>query len=140
MRTVGDNNLCTLEVATLNVVLAHNHKSGKLTVRSCVELKVTLTNCGNFEQNEKIQVYAEIKDSRTTAPNFQLCGVKAVTLNPFETKETEIEIDKYWLKVVLENGERVEADGTITLFIGNHQPDSRSNKLCDDKCLELKLK
>lgn len=105
-----------------------------------VKLKVTVTNCSEFEQIEKIQVYAEVKDSRTSTPNLQLCGVKALTLKPLETLETEITVDKYWLKVVLENGDRVDADGAVTLFVGNHQPDSKSNELCGSECLELKIK
>lgn len=103
-------------------------------------INVSLTNEGDFDTVEKIQVYAKFTDSRTTTPNYQLCGVKAVTLKPFETAKTEVEVDTYWLKAVLENGERVMPDGEITLFVGGHQPDRLSKKLSGSECLKITVK
>ena len=65
-----------------------------------------------------MQVYARFTDSRTHTPNCQLCAVKAVTLAAGENAEFELCIDRYWLKAVLQNGERVDPDGEIGLYIG----------------------
>ncbi len=104
-----------------------------------ITVKVKLKNNGDRPVIEKIQIYAKLSDSRTVTPNFQLCGVKAIELNANETAQTEIEIDKYWLKAVLSDGSRVTPDGATKLFAGSHQPDERSCELTGTKCLELLL-
>lgn len=105
-----------------------------------VKLSVTLTNNGDMASLEKIQVYAQYTDSRTTTPIYQLCGIKAVETAPGECLTTEVDIDPYWLKAVLENGDRVEPDQSITLFVGDHQPDALSAKLSGTECLKIVLK
>ncbi len=105
-----------------------------------IKLKVSLTNEGEFDTVEKIQVYAKFTDSRTSTPNYQLCGIKAIMLNRGETAEAEIEINNYWLKAVLENGERVTPDGQIELFVGGHQPDRLSEELSGSRCLKISVK
>ncbi len=104
------------------------------------KIRVRISNKSGYEINEKVQIYARIKDSRTKTPLYQLCGVKSVLLKPFESEYAEINIDPYWLKVVLETGDRVDADGSITLYIGNHQPDPLSERLCDSPCVSISLK
>ena len=104
-----------------------------------ITLKVSLTNEGDMAAIEKVQVYAKFTDSRTTTPNFQLCGIKAVNLGVAETREVEICVNTYWLQAVLESGERVTPDGEITLFVGGHQPDHRSEILSGTKCLQLTI-
>jgi beta-glucosidase len=104
----------------------------------CLQVKVT--NTGDVTGTEKIQVYAHYSDSRTTTPNYQLCGIKAVDLAAGESKIVTLTIDKYWLKAVLEDGQRVVPNGEITLYIGGHQPDKLSCELCGNECLEMKIK
>ena len=55
-------------------------------------------------------------------------------------KLAEIEINNYWLKAVLENGERVMPNGEIELFVGGHQPDRLSEELSGSKCLKISVK
>lgn len=119
-----------------------NYNKAEITSRDDekIKIKVSLTNEGDFDTVEKIQVYAKFTDSRTTTPNYQLCGIKAMMLNRFETAEAEIEINNYWLKAVLENGERVMPDGEIELFVGGHQPDRLSEELSGSKCLKISVK
>ncbi len=105
--------------------------------RICVE--VTVKNTGDYTAKEKVQVYGKYSDSRTSTPNFQLCGFEAIGLASGEEKTVALEIDRYWLSAVLENGDRVTPDGEIKLYVGGHQPDTRSNALCGYKCIELSL-
>lgn len=102
-------------------------------------LALEVRNTGSYPVTEKLQIYASFTDSRTPTPLRQLCGIKAVTLQPGETKTEALTVDKYWLKAVDENGQRMAPNGGITLYVGTHQPDSRSNALCGNRCLELKL-
>lgn len=104
-----------------------------------ITVSVNLTNKGKFTATEKVQVYSQFKDSRTTTPNYQLCGVTAATLECGESKTITLDIDRYWLKAVLEDGSRVDPDSSSALFIGGHQPDELSCKLCGNSCLKIEL-
>ena len=104
-----------------------------------ITVKLSLRNKSEKALTEKIQIYAKFSDSRTATPVFQLCGVKPIDLAANELAQTEIEIDKYWLKAVLSDGSRVTPDGEIRLFAGSHQPDERSCALTGTTCLELLL-
>lgn len=105
---------------------------------SSLKVSVDITNTGSMDAVEKAQVYARFTDSRTTTPHFQLCGIKSVKLAAGEKKNVVIDIDRYWIKAVNAEGERIEPDGKITLFVSGHQPDSVS---CEKlgKCLEVEL-
>ncbi|MGI6279843.1 MAG: glycoside hydrolase family 3 C-terminal domain-containing protein [Acutalibacteraceae bacterium] len=103
-------------------------------------LKVTVENKGDFATKEKLQVYAKFSDSNIRTPNYQLCSIACVPLNPKESKDVKITVNKYWLMAVDENGNRTVPDGELVFFVGSHQPDDRSCELCGSKCLELVIK
>ncbi len=105
----------------------------KITVSAEVE------NAGGIAGKEIVQVYAAYTDSRVATPHWQLCSLKSVPLEAGEKKEVTLDIDRYWVKAVTMDGERVDPDGKITLYIGGHQPDSVSNKLLGYSCLEIEL-
>ena len=111
-------------------------------VESDEELKITcdVTNCGKCPGREIVQVYSKFKHSTISTPNYQLCGVKSIKLDKNETKRVTMTVDKYWIKAVDENGNRIEPDGEITLFVGGHQPDELSDRLCGNSCTTLKIK
>ncbi len=90
-------------------------------------ISVEVSNTGDFDSAIKVQCYAHYDDSRTETPKLQLCGIAPLYLKKGETKTAEIIIDKYWLKAVLESGERVTPDGKITLYLGDGQPDADNN-------------
>ncbi len=102
-------------------------------------LSVKIANIGNFDVVEKLQVYAKFTDSRTTTPNYQLCAIKPVDLKQGEEKEIELTVNKYWLKAVDENGNRIVPNGKINLYIGTQQPDKLSEQLCGNKCLSIQI-
>ena len=91
-----------------------------------IKINVCLENTGKYDTAEKIQVYAKFTDSRTGTPIYQLCGIKAVSVPAGEKVQAEVTADRYWIKAVLESGERSEPDGEITLFVGASLPDEQS--------------
>ncbi len=105
----------------------------KITVSADVE------NIGGIKGKEIVQVYAAYTDSRVVTPHWQLCSVKPVVLESGEKTEVTLDIDRYWIKAVTIDGERVDPDGKITLYIGGHQPDSVSDKLLGYSCLKIEL-
>ena len=104
-----------------------------------IGLKITLTNVGNAHALEKVQVYAHYTDSRTVTPNYQLCAVASVECEAGETKTVDITVDRYWLKAVLEDGSRTDPDTETVLYVGGHQPDALSERLCGNACICVKL-
>ncbi len=104
-----------------------------------IKVSVNVKNIGGRAGIEKTQIYAEYSDSRTYTPHFQLCGIKSTNLEAGETNNVTIDIDTYWLKAVLEDGQRVTPDGKITLHIGGHQPDKVSNELLGYECEKIEL-
>ncbi len=105
----------------------------KITVSAEVE------NAGGIAGKEIIQVYAAYTDSRVATPHWQLCSLKSINLEAGEKKEVTLDIDRYWIKAVTMDGERVDPDGKVTLYIGGHQPDSVSNKLLGYSDLTIEL-
>ena len=63
-----------------------------------------------------------------------------VELEANETKSIETTIDRYWIKAVLENGERTEPNGSITLYAGGHQPDAYSESLYKYPCIKAEIR
>ena len=105
-----------------------------------IKLNVDVTNTGERKGIEKVQTYAKYTDSRTVTPHFQLCAINPIELEKGETKTVEMEIDRYWIKAVLDDGKRVEPDGSIELYIGGHQPDSVSDRLLGYSCERISIK
>ena len=101
-------------------------------------LRVGIENRGSYEVNEKTQVYASFTDSRTETPLYQLCGVKAVKIAPHSSAQTQLEIDRYWIKAVTAEGVRVEPDGEIKLFAGSSLPCNAGKGM--PGCIEIKIK
>ena len=104
-----------------------------------IKVSINVKNIGDRAGIEKTQIYAQYTDSRTYTPHFQLCGIKSTSLEAGETKNVTIDIDTYWIKAVLEDGQRVTPDGKITLHIGGHQPDKVSNQLLGYECEKIEL-
>ena len=113
----------------------------KLTAETDEEYEIafTLKNSGEMAGLEKVQVYASYTDSRTATPIRQLCAVKAIRLEAGEERSLSLKINKYWLRAVLSDGTRTEADGRLTLYVGGHQPDERSVELCGSRPVKLEI-
>ncbi len=105
-----------------------------------ITVAFNLANTGAVDGCEKVQIYASYTDSRTTTPTYQLCGVKAVDVKAGETTEITLDVDKYWLMAVLDDGTRVAPDGKLELYVGGHQPDKKSAQLCGYDCVKLTIR
>lgn len=103
-------------------------------------VSVTVKNTGALKGIDRAQVYAQYTDSRASTPKYQLCAVKPVELEAGEEKRITLAVDRYWVKAVLEDGSRVDPDGTLALFVGSHQPDEVSCKLTGTACEKKVIK
>lgn len=91
-----------------------------------VKVAMTLTNSGNMEAEEVVQVYASRPESALTRPEKELVGFKRVTLMAGETKEIVIDIEKevfrHWDEAA--DGWAVET-GAADFYVGSSSDDIR---------------
>ena len=105
-----------------------------------LRVSVNITNKSGFDAREVTQVYAKYTDSRLRTPIFQLCGISSNMIPAGGTVAAEIEVSAFWLKAVDNSGRRIDPDGEIILYVGGHQPDAVSDRLCGGKCEGIKIK
>ena len=86
-----------------------------------IAVSVEVENAGSIAGKEIIQVYAAYTDSRVATPHWQLCSLRSVPLEAGEKKEISLDIDRYWVKAVTMDGERVDPDGKIKIYIGGNK-------------------
>lgn len=92
-------------------------------------IQVTLKNEHEQPVSMALQVYAKAEEEGLRTPNFQLAAIEKPTLEAGETRTVEIKLDDYWLMVVDETGTRRPCRGSLSLYVGDHQPDERSEEL-----------
>lgn len=66
-------------------------------VKDSVTVTAHVTNRGNYQIQESVQVYIRHEDRADYEPGFQLKGIKNITLNPGETKKQRL----YWICGIL---------------------------------------
>lgn len=103
-----------------------------LTADSTVKVKATLSNTGAYDGAETVQVYVKAKDV-PDAPNYQLKGLRKLTLEAGETKQTEIILNMKAFGLFTEEGEKWILPGEYEIYVGTCQPDARSIALTGNK-------
>ncbi|MDE7310293.1 MAG: glycoside hydrolase family 3 C-terminal domain-containing protein [Eubacterium sp.] len=99
------------------------------SVQDTVTLTAEVTNKGSYLIHECVQVYVRHEGRDAYEPGYQLKGIQNIVLEPGETKQAEIVLDRRDFAVITQNGECVAKPGTYTVSIGGSQPDERSEKL-----------
>lgn len=92
-----------------------------------ITLQVTVTNTGDREGTETLQVYVKAKWEGT--PNPQLKYVKKITLKPGESVTEEIHLSPEAFMLYDEKGNFTLEKGAYDIFVGACQPDARSAAL-----------
>ena len=98
-----------------------------------VELTSALTNTGNFEADQVVELYISAIDGPAGAPLYSLKGVKRVHLKPGESKLVNFTIDPSMLETIGENGNSKLLKGKYTVYLASSLPSERSLELGADK-------
>ncbi|MCQ2506593.1 MAG: glycoside hydrolase family 3 C-terminal domain-containing protein [Lachnospiraceae bacterium] len=95
-----------------------------------VKAKITasLTNTGKMKGAQTVQVYVKANDVEG-APNFQMKGLKKVTLSAGQTKQVTITLPTTAFALYDDEGRLVLNKGDYTVFVGTNAPDKRSVSL-----------
>ena len=103
-------------------------------------LRVTVENAGSMDADEVVQVYVKAEDSPFAPPNPRLCAFARVHVAAGEKRCVEIEIANEAFRVVDDAGERLEAQGGFSFYVGGSQPDSVSARLTGTKPLRIEVR
>ena len=100
--------------------------SSRVAAGEPVTATAEVTNIGDMESDEVVQLYIRDDEASVSVPNYSLCGFCRIHLKPGETKEISLTVSPESMRVVRDDGERVTESGTFTLYLGGSAPDSRS--------------
>ena len=98
-----------------------------------VKVKTTVTNVGNQDGDEVIQLYLTNQREFVT-PLRALKGFKRIHLKKGESKEVEFTLSGQQLSVVDKQGNTVPMKGNVLVSVGGEQPSQRS--IADRKCMQ----
>ncbi len=100
-----------------------------------IDITVKVSNRGSMAGVATVQAYVDYTALNVAgAPVRQLKGLKKVHLDVGEEKEVTISLDEKAFGLYDENGEWKLNPGNYTVYIGNSQPDKRSEELTGKKC------
>ncbi len=104
-------------------------KSTKLKKGSDLVAIVKVSNTGEYDIDEVVQLYVCPKDVNGGIPLKSLKAFKRLALKKGETKEISFTVDSADLLIVDENGKKVWRKGEYKIVVGNSSPGELSTKL-----------
>ena len=124
---------------TINGELDRNNIYYKLGADS-IDITVKVVNKGNMAGAATVQAYVDYTALNLKgAPVRQLKALKKVHLAAGEEKEVTISLDENAFGLFDENGEWKLNPGNYKVYIGNQQPDRRSEELTGKKCMGISV-
>lgn len=113
--------------------------SDKLTPGQRVKGSVEVTNTGERDGDEIVQIYLKDEAASVRVPHHKLCAMKRISLKPRETKKITFTIDPEQFMVVKEDGSKEYEPGSFTVYAGGCQPDVYSEVLSHSKTVSRKI-
>ena len=102
-------------------------------------LDVTVSNTGDRDVEEVVQVYIKALDSMDATPNERLCGFARVSVKAGGQAEVKVPLDRDALTVINDEGEKVSGGSRYAVSVGFGQPDTRTEELTGKKCRKMIL-
>lgn len=90
----------------------------KFTVNDAIKVTVDITNTGNYDGKEVVQLYIRDLFASVTRPVKELKGFELVPLKSGETKTIEFKLSKNELGFYNNNGEFIIESGDFEVFVG----------------------
>lgn len=103
------------------------------------KIEAEISNIGENDTEEVLQVYIKNLDSVLAVRNHSLCAFMRIALKKGERCRVELPIREEAFLVVNEAGEYVKDGTNFKLFVGFGQPDRRTEVLYGKKCIELNV-
>ena len=91
-----------------------------LTAAKAITASVTLTNTGNYDGEEVVQLYIKDDVASITRPLKELKGFQKVFLKKGETKTVTFTIDENLLRFYNADLKHISEKGSFQLYIGSN--------------------
>ncbi len=114
----------------------------KSSIQSSESVRVfgTLTNEGEYEAEEVVQLYISDVEAAVDVPKYALKGFQRLRLKPGQTSTFSFEISPQMLELVNEKGEKALEPGVFKIYVGGSVPSKRSLELGAAEYKEIELK
>ena len=106
-----------------------NLSSGQLKRKDVLVVQVEVTNTGEYDMDEVVQLYVSPADTAGGLPFTSLKGFQRVALKKGEKRNLSFTIQPEDLMVTDEDGEKVWRKGEYRVIVGNASPGARSLEL-----------
>ena len=100
---------------------------------------IRITNQGEQDTEEVLQLYLRDEKSPFAPPNPVLCGFQRVFLAAGEEKTVAVPLDEKAFTVVTDEGKRIPGSGEWILYAGFGGPDARTEELTGRKALAVPI-
>ncbi|WP_037316952.1 glycoside hydrolase family 3 C-terminal domain-containing protein [Salegentibacter sp. Hel_I_6] len=94
-----------------------------------LEASIEVSNTGDYEAEEVVQLYVSDMETSVDAPKYQLYGIKRINLEGGSSEEITFDITPEMMELVDDEGESVLEKGEFKIYIGGSSPSSRSLEL-----------
>ena len=105
----------------------------KIKKNESIKAKITVTNAGETEADEIVQLYLTDTEASFRVPQFTLKDVRRVSLEPGEQQEISFTITSEMLNMVNSEGKNEIEKGNYRISIGGSLPTQRSMDLGADE-------
>ncbi|NLF51264.1 MAG: glycoside hydrolase family 3 protein [Leptolinea sp.] len=114
-------------------------KTNKLRLGDPLDMKFNITNAGDVEAEEVVQIYLTDVKTSVKAPLHKLVAFKRISLKPKETISVSMQITSDMMMLVNEEGETVLEGGDFILRVGGCSPSKRAVELGVQDLLEAEF-
>lgn len=101
----------------------------KFKKNETLEVSVDVSNTGNYDIEEVLQLYVSPLENKDNLPLQSLKAFKRIQLNKGTSQKVTFNLNAEDLKVIDANGEKVWAKGSYKIIVGNSSPGINSEKL-----------
>ncbi|MFG6685821.1 glycoside hydrolase family 3 C-terminal domain-containing protein [Mariniflexile sp. HNIBRBA6329] len=99
----------------------------EIDINKPITVSVTVSNTGNLDGDEVVQLYIKDEKASTTRPKHQLTGFKRINIKKGKEKEVQFTIQPRQLSMINNKNKLVIEPGWFTISVGGEQP-NLSNK------------
>jgi len=97
--------------------------TSQLEAGKALQVNVNVTNSGNMDGDEVVQVYVKAPEGMTGSKmNYWLAAFQRVSVSKGQTVSVKLDIATRSLSTVNDKGERAVREGDYQVLIGNGQP------------------
>lgn len=100
----------------------------EVEINKPITVSVTVSNVGDLDGDEVIELYLKDEKASTPRPIHQLIGFKRVNIKKGAQKVVQFTIEPRQLSMINNKNELVIEPGWFTIYAGGKQPDSKKNK------------